>query len=395
MDKTTDVESELPARNIRNQKDLLEANEREAIEQREAAFVEEELKTVDIDKTVVYVDRPVYSPDEEYNPAAVPKGAEAVKQSTETAIQKPAKYTNGMMFYDFDETFTYEIHCQPYRTTDIRLEPGELVIEMPFLSEEQVWEVGAGVSRKEGEDVQHFFLKPTHSGLTTSMIIITNRRIYHLLLKSYSDRYMTMISWNYPNTMPFSIKTDNASVNSTGTGRGPLSSSPSNPRAPNGVMESGLMVNPEYLSFDYKMTYNIFLKPRWLPKRIYDDGRKTYIECNEIMLNMESPVLFNHKNERINYRVSKNVMIIDELIEKVTLRVGLEKVTVVKKNTRVVPIAFKDLFFSIALSFCCGLLFFLFLHKKNHKLALVPFVSMVLGVVMGAFVLKPLHNFIN
>jgi type IV secretion system protein VirB9 len=280
-------------------------------EEQEIIFIEEELKEVDIEKTVVYVDRPVYSP--ERPPQSPPvSGAEAVAESTRSSIRVPLKYTNGMMFYPWDETFVYEIHCQPYRTTDIQLEPGEQVLEMPFLSEEKVWEVGAGVSRKNGRDTQHFFLKPTYANLTTSMIVITDRRVYHLLLKSYRDNYMVMVRWEYPPAMPFTIKTEAMNQRKQEL--------------------DGLFVNPEYLSFDYKMTYSLFKKPVWLPKRVYDDGRKTYIELDEKMLHTEAPVIFNHRNERLNYRVKKNLAIIDELIEKITVRRGKEKVTVTKKR---------------------------------------------------------------
>jgi type IV secretion system protein VirB9 len=220
------------------------------------------------------------------------------------------------MYYPWDETFTYEIHTQPYRTTDIQLEPGEQVLEMPFLSEEKVWEIGAGVSRKNDQDVQHFFVKPSFSALTTNMIIITDRRVYHLLLKSFKDRWMVMVQWEYPGVMPYTIKTE--AMN----------------RRASELTGDGLLINPEFLSFDYKMTYSLFKKPLWLPKRVYDDGRKTYIELDEKMLHTEAPVIFNHRNERINYRVRKNLAVIDELIEKVTVRRGREKVTITKKNYR-------------------------------------------------------------
>lgn len=52
---------------------------------------------------------------------------------------------------------------------------------------------------------------------------------------------------------------------------------------------------------------------------------------NETVLHMTSPVLFNHKNERINYTVNKNLIVINELIEKVTMHVGKEKVSIKKK----------------------------------------------------------------
>ncbi len=131
-----------------------------------------------------------------------------MKKSTEGSVVTPHDFTRGTMWYDFDDEFTYEIYCQPYRVTDLVLQPGEQLIEMPFLSEEKVWEIGAGVSRANDVDTQHFFLKPAYSGLVTSFILITDRRVYHILLKSFKDCYMTQVKWKYPNTMPFNIKTE-------------------------------------------------------------------------------------------------------------------------------------------------------------------------------------------
>ncbi len=277
-------------------------------------LIQERVKEVDIPKTVVYVEKPVYYPLVQEKEKPDLTGKDAARQSTEEAIQTPDKWTNGTMYYDFDNDFTYEIYCQPYRVTDLILEPGEQVIEMPFLSEEKVWEIGAGVSQKNGIDTQHFFLKPAYSGLTTSFIIITDKRVYHMLLKSFKDCYMTQVRWNYPNTMPFNLKTDAMQEKI------------------NKMSKDTTGVDPAFLSFDYKMSYSLFKKPYWLPTRVYDDGKHTYITMNETVLHMTSPVLFNNRNERINYSVNKNLIVINELIEKVTMRVGKQKVTIKKKN---------------------------------------------------------------
>ncbi len=306
LERTTILETE-STEGAKSYEDEIKNSEKEE----EKFFVDEELKTVDVEKSVVYVDRPVYYPVE--TPEERAKGKDAVKKSYGEALQEPWKYSSGKMFYDYDENFVYEIYCQPYRITDLALEPGELVLENPFLSESQVWEIGAGVSRKNGQDVQHFYLKPDMSGLTTSLIIITDRRIYNLLLKSFRDCYMPMVEFEYPNTMPYNVKTkDVDEINKLQNER-------------NGI-------DPKYLSFDYKIKYSIFKKPLWLPKRVYDDGRKTYIQLDERVLHSESPVLFNKNNSRINYRVDKNLIVIDELIEKLTLKRGREKVVIVKKT---------------------------------------------------------------
>lgn len=308
FNKTTPFEEDIADKSVKNIEDEQKKNAEEILELQ----IQEELKEIDIEKSVVYVEKPVYYPVEEYEKR--PIGKDAAKQSLNNAVQVPRKFSGGTMFYDFDETFVYEIYCQPYRITDLSLEPGEMVLENPFISESQVWEMGAGVSRKNGQDVQHFYLKPDISGLTTSMIIITDRRVYHLLLKSFKDCYMAMVEFEYPNTMPYTVKTD-AMVERMNSKTNALSG-----------------IDPKYLSFDYKMSYSIFKKPLWLPKRVYDDGRRTYIQLDETVLHTQSPVLFNHRNERLNYRVDKNLIIIDELIEKVTLRRGKEKVTIKKKN---------------------------------------------------------------
>lgn len=294
--------------------DNLELEERANYDEVQKFLIEERLKEVDIPKTVVYVEKPVYYPLAEEKGKPELSGTAAARESTKEAVVTPDKWTNGTMYYDYDNDFTYEIYCQPYRVTDLILEPGEQVIEMPFLSEEKVWEIGAGVSRNGGVDTQHFFLKPAYSGLITSFIIITDKRVYHMLLKSLKDCYMTQVKWEYPNTMPFTVKTDamKESINK--------------------LSKETTGVDPAFLSFDYKMSYSSFRKPYWLPTRVYDDGKKTYIVMNETVLHMTSPVLFNARDERINYSVNRTLIVINELIEKVTMRVGRQKVTIWKKN---------------------------------------------------------------
>jgi type IV secretion system protein VirB9 len=283
-------------------------------------FIEEEVKKIDVEKTVIYIDRPVFSPplpepdggDEEVPLSA----AEAVAASLESAQRVPLEYQGGVMRYPYDESFIYDIHTRPYRVTDIILEPGEVVLEQPIMSENNVWEVAAGVSRNAGQDVQHFFLKPSKLNLSTDMIIITDRHVYHLNLKSFPDRHMIMVKWNYPPSFTPSL------------GRGTVSSL----ELPGKIENEGVLVDPSFLSFDYKLTYSVFKKPLWLPRRIYDDGSKTYIQLDSRVLHTESPALFNKNDERINYRLKGDIIILDELIEKVTLRLGKERAVIEKKR---------------------------------------------------------------
>ena len=282
-------------------------------------FVAEEAKVQDIENTVIYVDRPVYIPADEEHPELEKQnitGLDAVQDSQKKSTISPEMYKKGTFFYQYDENLVFEVYAQPYHLTDIVLEKGEVVIGTPLLSEDEaVWELTAGVAKDPatGEDIQHLFIKPAYSKLDSSLIIITDRRVYHFRIKSFATSYMSVVKFTYPGIRNqwARKKTESATE----------------------VENDFIRVsNPEYLSFDYKMKYSMWRKPEFLPKRVYDDGASTYIQVDDIVLQKKLPVLFNEKNEIVNYSVKKNVFVIPRLINEVTLRLGKEKVTITKKK---------------------------------------------------------------
>ena len=148
------------------------------------------------------------------------------------------------------------------------------------------------------------------------MVIITDRRVYHFRLRSFSDTFMAMVKFTYPlekNIWAKKTESDN--------GR----------KIENDFLRTS---NPELLSFDYTIKYSRFKKPEFLPTRIYDDGQCTYIQVQDIVLQKKLPVVFNEKNEIVNYSVHNNVFVIPRLINKVTLRLGKEKVQIEKRVTK-------------------------------------------------------------
>lgn len=296
--------------------------ENQVREDERKALIEQQLASIDVKETVIYVERPVYVPQDEggnEKPKSSP-GLETVNKSLVTSIREPEKYRGSHHIYDFDDTFIYQIYCAPYRITDLQFEVGESIIEQPFCSEPEVWEIGGGVSKYRGVDVQHLFLKPTYSKLTTSLIVITNKRVYHFLLKSYKDSWMGVVKFNYPVRLPYNLNTSIGSI-----------AERSEAAKIDTVMEG---VSPEFLSFDYTMSYLPHKEKRmyWLPKRVYDDGRKTYIALSDEVINKKLPGLFDQHSNVINYRVADNILIIDSLIDKVSLRLGRDKVTIEKKG---------------------------------------------------------------
>jgi type IV secretion system protein VirB9 len=265
---------------------------------------------------VIYREQPVYVPAEAPETPGTLTGKEAVTEFQKDITQTPEYRDGRIQWYSFDDEYIYEIYCQPYRTTDIELEPGEEVLETPIISEPDVWQLAAGEGVKNGLPVMHFFVKPDQSRLTTSFIIITNRRVYHTVLKSHPDYYMPIVRWKYPGDRIQNLERQLERL----------------------AVEKSEQVRRETretyenYSFNYKIQVGLFTKVLWVPKQIYDDGMRTYIVLDETTLHQELPALFNEKKEIVNYRVDKNVLIVDALIKKMTLRLGKDKVTLKKKK---------------------------------------------------------------
>jgi type IV secretion system protein VirB9 len=278
--------------------------------------MEEDAKDAPKPPEVIYVEMPVYVPEKSAGAANAPaSGVDSVKASNKEGTIKPSEYSHAARVYDFHPDFVYEIYTQTLRMTDIYLEAGETVLEPPFVSDSERWILGGGVSGSDPMFTQHIYVKPSESNLEATMIINTNKRVYHIQLKSYKDVYMPMVRWNYKITgMP------NNYLNKDGV---PASA---------GETKKIEWVDPRYLSFDYRVRYGLFSKPSWLPRLVYDDGKKTYVSFPERVLQTELPAVFENRGDVVNYRVSGDLIIIDKLVTKITIKKEKEKVTIEKKE---------------------------------------------------------------
>jgi len=261
----------------------------------------------------IVIEKPIFIP--QASPvSAAPQGKSAV-EAANRAIVQPHDYSNSAMLYDYDRDFVYELYCQPFRVSDITLQPNEKAAEAPFVSDSERWMLGAGVSYESGASVQHIYVKPTEANLTASLIINTDLRVYHLVLRSFKDVFMPIVRWRYHDRdMPQNYISDKAAQASVFSDSDPV-----------------LSPDLKNLSFNYKITYGFFNKPRWLPTLAYDDGRKTYVVFPELVLTMELPAVFKNRADVVNYRVWQNVMIIDNLVEQITIKLG-DKIAIVEKK---------------------------------------------------------------
>ena len=66
-------------------------------------------------------------------------------------------------------------------------------------------ESGAATAKKV-----HILVKPTRPDLITNLVINTDRRTYHLELRSTEKTYMASVSWIYPQDQLIALRRQNA-----------------------------------------------------------------------------------------------------------------------------------------------------------------------------------------
>ena len=90
--------------------------------------------------------------------------------------------------------------------------------------------------------------------------------------------------------------------------------------------ESGLLVAPEHLHFDYEVKGG---DDSIRPRHVFDDGSKTYILMAFAIANREAPVLVivgqDGKGEVVNYRMKDQTYVVDRLFEHARLVLGSGK----------------------------------------------------------------------
>jgi type IV secretion system protein VirB9 len=324
--RTIDIESQARNKNSRSFGSLDPVDnidENAALLDKETVLIENTI--IELTPETVILEKPVYVPAQIPAPVSTQEqGREAAAAANAAGTRAPlsSDFTSAALVYDYHPDWVYEVYASPPRVTDICLEENETPLEVPFISDSDRWILGGGKNMAGASSVAHIYIKPKEAGLTASMIINTDKRSYHILLRSYEQTYMPVVRWQYK--LYFSDdfftpqKKEGAAVN--------------NPGSPVEISHEISTVDPRFLSFDYKIMYSLWSKPPWLPRLVYDDGKKTYITFKDGILQNELPAIFENRNDIVNYRVSANLAIIDKLIEKITVKLGKQKIIIEKKK---------------------------------------------------------------
>jgi type IV secretion system protein VirB9 len=245
-----------------------------------------------------------------------------VEEANGAARVQPTRagYINAMQVYPFSDGALYQVYAAPGQITDIALAAGEqLVGSGPVAAGDTVrWVIGDTESGTGPTKRMHILVKPTRPDLLTNLVINTDRRTYHLELRSTEKTYMASVSWAYAQEQLIALRRQNAAADAA---------------AP---VATGVDINA--LNFRYRIEGD---NPAWRPLRAFDDGRQVFIAFPTGIGQGEMPPLWvigpEGGAELVNYRIQGNHMIVDRLFAAAELRLGgdyQKKVRIVRTDGR-------------------------------------------------------------
>ena len=185
---------------------------------------------------------------------------------------------------------------RPLHVVDVEMQPGETVQETAT-GDTKRWLINVIHNNPD-----HVIIKPTDVGLTTNLVIITDKHTYNLRLVSRDASYVPRVGWYYPTE---TVKTwARAAENETTVAKLPA-------------------VTADQLNF----TYWLDGSETFRPVRVFDDGAHVYLQMPATLRAGDAPAVFvtgvDGHNELVNYRLSGQYYVIDKLFDQASLVLGV------------------------------------------------------------------------
>ena len=268
---------------------------------------------------------PVPPPPEDLSTWSVPELVQAPVPEPPAAAPLTDKPSPAEQVLDYQPGGTYTVSVPLNMPLDVVLQAGEQVRNIiggdrtPQLEGQSArWEVKEGAEGQGATLRQHVFLTAVTAGLTTGVIVTTTHRTYYLTCKSVKTSPVRVVRWRY--------KLDVEALKAK-------------PKEP------GLLPDP-HEPRHYHVGYELVGSkppPDWQPRQIMDDGKKTYIIYPEVTLFETVPMVRlvgPNGPQLVNARQFLNVVILDQLLPRAELRVGLgehaEVVTITRGAMRTI-----------------------------------------------------------
>lgn len=212
----------------------------------------------------------------------------------------PDAFIQARHVFSYQPGALYELHTNPNYVSTVLLEPGETLSDIAA-GDTARWTVTEAMGESDSEPRTIVLVKPQATGLRTNIVLITDRRTYLIEAVSQAGTaYAAQVAWSYPQS---------ATAN------------------------AGAIPSIDRLNFSYRVRPVRGRAPVWMPTRVFDDGRRTWIEFAPGVAAADLPPLFvitPEGAEIANYRVHSQRMIVDRLFDRAELRLGVRAPIIVR-----------------------------------------------------------------
>lgn len=249
-------------------------------------------------------------------------------------------------------TFAYgsgipTVICALLELTDLAFEKGESILSVQ-LGDSVRWNIESAISGSAKDSVEHLIVKPLEAGLKTSMLITTDRRTYHIRLKSTEADFMPAVVFSYPNSLKLPSKkhywddsylqyTSNYDSNEDHNDYSETNSSLKYYSSVQNVSYEGnsrpaLNVAATYNDSTQRRNYNYSVDgdSKIIPQNVYDDGKRIFIVMNNPINSSYLPVLQEissesflffgeDKTNTINFTYFDNTFVVDGIYSHLRL----------------------------------------------------------------------------
>lgn len=226
---------------------------------------------------------------------------QALAAANLAARQRPTPdgFNEARHIYSYEPGAIYELYTSPSFVSTVMLEPGETLSDIAA-GDTSRWMVTEAVAESQSDPRTIVLVKPHTAGLRTNIVLITDRRTYIIeAISQAGTTYAAQVAWTYPASAGPSI--------------------------------AGVPI--DQLNFAYRVRTVRGRTPAWTPARVFDDGRRTWIEFAAGVAAADMPPLFvvtGEGAELVNYRVQGQRYMIDRVFDRAELRLGTRAPVIVR-----------------------------------------------------------------
>ncbi|MFZ2316065.1 MAG: P-type conjugative transfer protein TrbG [Gammaproteobacteria bacterium] len=224
---------------------------------------------------------------------------------------RPHHGADGSVKYLFGATLPTLI-CTPLEVCSIVLQEGEVVNDV-HAGDNARWKITPATIGNKGNPTTVIVIKPTDAGLVTNLSVATDRRLYTIKLVSTQNKWIPILSFDYPDD----VAREWAAYHEQHAQQ---------------VFNTTLPTGQNIANLDFGFCISGD-NPRWKPIRVYTDGSKTYIQFSSASFNGDAPALVERGNDGglftkasemiVNYRVIGDRYVVDKVLERASLIVGV------------------------------------------------------------------------